>query len=311
MTAAGRPAADQQSRRTVLSRAFAILDSFADGQPEQTHGAITRATGLSAATVHRQLAELVAWGAVERTRRGHYRIGLHLWRLGSLAPQGRQLRDVALPYLQDLLEVTHEVVHLVVLDENMALYIEKLQSRPDVPVVSRVGGRRVRSRACSIAKRRECALDSPVGDRIIDGEGTGFRHALRPGGPARTARQPLHATGPGKVLLAYAGPAVLDAVLAEGLARYASGTITDPYELQRALADIRQTGHCISRQEMTDGAASVAAPVTDAHQHVIAAISVVVPSSTPDLSPLVPPVRLAALGISRELRHHRDADGER
>jgi DNA-binding IclR family transcriptional regulator len=254
---------DDDARRTVLSRAFAILDSFAEGQPEQTHGSITRSTGLSPATVHRQLAELVDWGAVERTRRGHYRIGMHLWRLGSLAPEGRELRDVALPYLQDLLEVTHEVVHLVVLDENRALYLERLESRPGVSVVSQVGG-----------------------------------------------RLPLHATGPGKVLLAHAAPAILDEVLAAGLTRCASGTITDPQELQRALAEIRRTGHCISRQEMTDGAASVAAPVTDAHRRVIAAISVVVPSSTPDLSPLVPPVRLAALGISRELRSRRTAVGE-
>ena len=97
----------------------------------RTHGSITRATGLSPATAHRILAELVDWGAVERTGRGRYRIGLHLWRLGSLAPQGRELRDMALPYLQDLLEVTREVVHLVVLDENQALYVEKLESRPE------------------------------------------------------------------------------------------------------------------------------------------------------------------------------------
>jgi DNA-binding IclR family transcriptional regulator len=244
--------------RTVLSRAFAILDTFADAGPEQTHSSITRATGLSPATAHRVLAQLVEWGAVERTGRGRYRIGLHLWRLGSLAPQGRELRDVALPYLQYLLEVTHEVVHLVVLDENQALYVEKLESRPGVSVVSQVGG-----------------------------------------------RLPLHATGPGKVLLAHAAPAVLDQVLAAGLARHARGTITDPAELRRTLADIRASGHSISREEMTDGAASVAAPVTDADGQVVAAISVVVPSSTPTLMPLVPPVRLAALGISRELgRRH-------
>jgi DNA-binding IclR family transcriptional regulator len=244
--------------RTVLSRAFAVLDSFADGGPEQTHGLITRTTGLSAATAHRILAELVEWGAVERTGRGRYRIGLHLWRLGSLAPQSRELRDVALPYLQDLLEVTHEVVHLVVLDENQALYVERLESRPGVSVVSQVGG-----------------------------------------------RLPLHATGPGKVLLAYAPPAVLDEVLAAGLTRHARGTITDPDELRRILADIRQSGHSISREEMTDGAASVAAPVTDGSGPVIAAISVVVPSRSPSLAPLIAPVRLAALGISRELgRRH-------
>lgn len=245
---------DQPAGRTVLSRAFAILDAFADGRPEQTHSSITRATGLAPATAHRILAELVDWGAVERIGRGRYRIGLHLWRLGSLAPQGRELRDIALPYMQDLLEVTREVVHLVVLDENQALYVERLESRPGVSVVSQVGG-----------------------------------------------RLPLHATGPGKVLLAHAPPVVLDQVLAPGLRRYARGTITDPVELRRALADIRQSGHSISRDEMTEGAASVAAPITDGSGAVIAAISVVVPSSAPSLAPLVPPVRLAALGVSREL----------
>ena len=69
----------------------------------------------------------------------------------------------------------------------------------------------------------------------------------------------------------------------------------------RNLADIRQFGHSISREEMTDGAASVAAPVTDDSGTVIAAISVVVPSSSPNLAPLIAPVRLAALGISRGL----------
>ena len=144
--------------RTVLSRAFAILDTFADGEPEQTQGSINRATGLSPATAHRILAELVEWGGVERTGRGRYRIGLHLWRLGALAPQGRELRDLALPYLQDLLEVTHEVVHLVVLDENQALYVEKLESLPGCWCVSHaVGCRctpRARARCCSPTRHR-------------------------------------------------------------------------------------------------------------------------------------------------------------
>ena len=42
-----------------------------------------------------------------------------------------------------------------------------------------VAGRRVRGRACSIAQRRESALDSTAGHRIIGGERTGLRHAIR------------------------------------------------------------------------------------------------------------------------------------
>ncbi|MEU4672692.1 hypothetical protein AB0F91_33175 [Amycolatopsis sp. NPDC023774] len=67
-------------------------------------------------TADRLLAELVGWGALERT--GRYRIGLRLWQLGSQVPGGRELRDVALPFLQDPLQVTHEIVH----DEGRALY---------------------------------------------------------------------------------------------------------------------------------------------------------------------------------------------
>ncbi|GAA3614516.1 IclR family transcriptional regulator [Microlunatus ginsengisoli] len=242
---------------SVLTRAFAILDAFGTVSPELTHGAITQATGLAPATVHRLLAELVERDAVERIGRGRYRIGMHLWRLGSLAPAGRNLRDTALPYLQDLFEVTHEVVHLAVLDDDRVMYLEKLEARPGVSVVSGVG-----------------------------------------------LRLPLHATGPGKVLLAHTPPDFAERILSGPLPRHASGTITDSRRLRATLAAIRQQGYAISRDEMTEGAASVAAPVRDSDQ-VVASISVVVPSKAGDLSPLIPPVRLAALGVTRELRRGR------
>ncbi|MGC9670893.1 IclR family transcriptional regulator [Planosporangium sp. 12N6] len=253
-TAGHGDARAKQDTRTVLGRALAILESFGNGRPEQTLAMITHATGLPPATVHRMLAELVAWGVVERVGRGRYRIGLRLWRLGSLAPRGRDLRDAALPFLEDLFEATHQIVHLVVRDGREALYVEKLMARPSVEVVSRVGG-----------------------------------------------RLPLHSTGPGKVLLAYAPPALFDEVVAAGLPKLASNTITDPDRLRQALADIRRTEFCISRDEMTEGASSVAAPVIGPDRRVVASISVVVPSRTRNLHRLVPAVRRAALGISRAL----------
>ncbi|WP_344865222.1 IclR family transcriptional regulator [Amycolatopsis ultiminotia] len=241
--------------RTVLSRAFAVLDSFLDAPVDKTHGEITRASGLAPATVHRLLAELTGWGALERTARGRYRVGLRLWQLGSQAPGGRGLRDLALPFLQDLLQVSNEVVHLVVRDQDRALYLEKLEAHPDVVVTSRVG-----------------------------------------------LRLPMHASGPGKVLLAHAPRGVVEPVLAAGLERRASGTITDPARLREALAEIRRQGFALSRDEMTEGASSVAAPVRGPAGRVVAAISVVVPSRTPNLLPLVPAVRMAAMGVSRALQ---------
>jgi benzaldehyde dehydrogenase (NAD) len=68
----------------------------------------------------------VTWGALERVGRGRYRVGLRLWQLGSLAPSARTLRDVALAFLHDLLEVTFfgpvaPVVAFSTLDEAVAL----------------------------------------------------------------------------------------------------------------------------------------------------------------------------------------------
>jgi DNA-binding IclR family transcriptional regulator len=241
--------------RSVLGRALALLDTFSNERPEQTLGAIAQEAGLPSATAYRLVNELVAWGALERVGRGRYRIGLRLWQLGSLAPEARTLRDVALAFLHDLLEVTHEVAHLAVRDGDKVLYLERLMARPEVHVRSRVA-----------------------------------------------RRLPLHATGPGKVLLAHAPEDVVAQVLAGPLPRLARNTITDPDVLRDALAAIRESGYCISREETTDGASSVAAPVRGPNGDVVAAISVVVPAGRTDLPALVPAVRVAAVGISRGLR---------
>ena len=63
-------------------------------------------------------------------------------------------------------------------------------------------------------------------------------------------------------------------------------------------------GYAMTRDEMTAGAASVAAPIRDASGSVVAAVSIIVPSAQPldpryDLA-----VRLAASSISRELARH-------
>ncbi len=243
--------------KSSLARALSILESFGEDRPEQTLAEIVATTGLPPTTAHRYLADLVSWGGLNRTGRGTYTVGRRLWQLGALAPRERQLRDVALPVLEDLFETTHEVVHLVVLDGDRALYVEKLTPR----------------------KRAGAEVTSQVGYRL-----------------------PLHATGPGKVLLAYGPSELRESVLAGDLPRLASGTITDPQLLRRSLAEIRSTGYVISRDETTEGNASAAAPVFGATGDVVASISVVVPSSHPNLSALAQGVRVAAAVISRNLR---------
>jgi DNA-binding IclR family transcriptional regulator len=127
--------------RSVSSRVFALLDAFTPQRPALRLVDLRDRTGLPVSTVHRLASELVELGALTRDTDGVYRIGLRIWELGSLCPQPRTLRDVSLPYMQDLYEATGENVHLAVLDGGEVLYLERVWGRRSVEVVTHVGGR--------------------------------------------------------------------------------------------------------------------------------------------------------------------------
>jgi DNA-binding IclR family transcriptional regulator len=97
---------------------------------------------MSLPTTHRRVAELVEWGALERTADGQYHIGLRLWEVASLAPRSLGLRDVAMPFLQDLTKVTPtQVVHLAVREDLDVVFVERMSGHDAPPVYSRAGGR--------------------------------------------------------------------------------------------------------------------------------------------------------------------------
>lgn len=126
---------------SVSARLIAILDTFTETNPLQTLSDISRHCGLPLTTTHRLVAELSTGGLLERDLDGRYRIGLRLWEIASLAPRGMRLRQTAIPFLEDLYEVTHHHVQLAVLDGREVVYLERISSRNAVHVVSRVGGR--------------------------------------------------------------------------------------------------------------------------------------------------------------------------
>jgi DNA-binding IclR family transcriptional regulator len=102
---------------------------------------MSRAVGLPLSTTHRLVGELVEWGALERSDDGRYRIGLRLFELGSLAPRGLGLREGALPFMEDLYDVTRENVQLAVRDDDEVVFVERLAARNAVSVLTEVGGR--------------------------------------------------------------------------------------------------------------------------------------------------------------------------
>jgi len=204
-------------------------------------------------TAHRLLGELQEWDAVQRDADGKYFVGRRMWQLGSLAPVQRELREVALPAMQDLYEATHENVHLAVLNGTAALYVERIHGRSSVPLVSRAG-----------------------------------------------IRLPMHATGVGKALLAWADREVVEQCLGEltPMTRY---TITEPGRMLRELANVRKNGYARTVEEMTLGTCSVAVPVFGPEGDVIAALGLVTSTVRRDMARYVPAVLVAAASIARAM----------
>lgn len=112
---------------------------------------------------------------------------------------------------------------------------------------------------------------------------------------------PLHATGVGKVILAYSDDPDVCAVLqCTSLRRYTARTIAGPGRLAAELAGVRDAQVGYSRGELTVGTTSVAAPVFDAEGRFVAALGVLAPEAE-QVDRLAPEVRRAADAISRRL----------
>ncbi|WP_327181483.1 IclR family transcriptional regulator [Streptomyces sp. NBC_01334] len=236
---------------SVSSRLFAVLDCFEVSQSALTLTDIATRSALPLSTARRLVKDLTAWGGLVQLPDRRYCIGIHLWKIGSLAYEQRDFREAAMPYLHDLYEATLENVQLAVLDGLNALCVEKISGTRAVPTQTEVGG-----------------------------------------------RLPLHATGVGKVLLAFSPPEVVMASISHGLRRLTCHTIVERGRLMSSLAEVRRTGVAYSREEMTLGAVSVAAAVKGPDGLLKGAVSIVTRSNT-QLDRLEPAVRTAALGISR------------
>lgn len=132
------PAALADVPKSVLARGLRLLDAFDSTDGELSLTELAGRTGLPKATAYRLLQELVRWGGLERTASG-YRLGLNLFMLGQRVPRQRELREAALPYLEDLYEATHENVHLAVFSDAGTLFLEKVSGRDSMSIGSRVG----------------------------------------------------------------------------------------------------------------------------------------------------------------------------
>ena len=97
----------------MIDRAFSLLSAFDVGQRRLSLTELSRRSGIPASSALRLAGQLVRWGALERDEEGRYCVGLQLLEVASLAPRGHGLRQVAMPFMSDLAQVTPQHVQIV------------------------------------------------------------------------------------------------------------------------------------------------------------------------------------------------------
>ncbi|MGJ3402458.1 IclR family transcriptional regulator [Glutamicibacter sp. Je.9.36] len=128
-----------QPGRSVTSKILAILAAFETTRRSLSLTEISVAADLPLSTTHRLVGELVESGMLSRSANGGIQLGLRLWAIAQNT--GRQLRDTARPYVQDLFSLTGETSQLAIRDGNMTLYIDRVYGTKRIARASRVGGR--------------------------------------------------------------------------------------------------------------------------------------------------------------------------
>lgn len=124
----------------VFGKIAAILDLLAASPIELGLTQIAAQTGLNKATTHRLLTTLLRHEYVEEgAAPGSYRLGLHLFKLGTAVQRRLDLRQRALPIMRQLAEATEETVSLSILQGDDALCIERVEGKHVQLLAMRVG----------------------------------------------------------------------------------------------------------------------------------------------------------------------------
>ncbi|HET8564729.1 MAG TPA: IclR family transcriptional regulator [Candidatus Binatia bacterium] len=156
-------------RIQVIDRAAEILDCFTFEQPELPVSAIAAKTGIHKSTAHRILMALEYNSMIgQNPVTGNYYLGMKLFKLGNQAAARMNLREMAKPYLVQLMEETKETVHLAVLDENEVLYLEKVEGPHALRMPSRVG-RRIPIYCTSLGKAMLSCLEKQQVKQLLHG----------------------------------------------------------------------------------------------------------------------------------------------
>jgi IclR family transcriptional regulator, KDG regulon repressor len=138
-----KPDKIEGKRLSSVATAIQLLKAFSEDEVEIGISTLARRLGVAKSTVHRLAVTLVSEGLLEQDRHsGKYRLGIALFRLGTLVRRRMNVSEEARPHLFQLRQKTNETVHLAILDGADIMYVYFLESTQAIRMRSELGLRK-------------------------------------------------------------------------------------------------------------------------------------------------------------------------
>jgi DNA-binding IclR family transcriptional regulator len=126
----------------AVERALKILIILAEAGMPLSLSQIRDRTSLNISTAHRLLHTLMNFGFISQDRdTGKYMLGLRTFEVGHAALYSFDIRTMARPILQELVDRTNETTNLAILDQDDVVYIDQIESANMIKIFARIGSR--------------------------------------------------------------------------------------------------------------------------------------------------------------------------
>lgn len=122
-----------------LEKVFAIIELLKKNK-EMKLQEIANELDMYKSTVHRIVSELCAYKYLERNNETkEYRLGLKFLDISSHVIENMDIRESAKKSVEELNNITKETVHLAMLLDNQAIYVDKKESSHLIRMYSQIG----------------------------------------------------------------------------------------------------------------------------------------------------------------------------
>lgn len=125
----------------MVDRVVRVIAAFPEGSNVLQLSELADRAGLPLTTAHRLVRQLAGHGLLDVGPGGSVQLGIRLWELVNRNSPTLELRQAAMPFMEDIQQVLNQNANLAVLDGWEALFVERLSRRGSVANRAQVVGR--------------------------------------------------------------------------------------------------------------------------------------------------------------------------